>query len=66
MIASLSTAIPLAYVLQSGFEALEVKKVDLDIESFDAKKQFATEGQVHSLTEHESLERRRRAGVGQM
>jgi hypothetical protein len=40
MIASLSTAIPLAYVLQSGFEALEVKKVALDIESFDAKKQF--------------------------
>jgi hypothetical protein len=40
MIASLSTAIPLAYVLQSGFEALEVKKVDLDIESFDAKKEF--------------------------
>jgi len=34
--------------------------------SFDAKKQFATEGQVHSLTEDESLERRRRAGVGQM
>jgi len=40
LIASLSTAIPLAYVLQSGFEALEVKKVALDIESFDAKKQF--------------------------
>jgi hypothetical protein len=40
MIASLSTAIPLAYVLQSGFEALEVKKVALEIESFDAKKQF--------------------------
>jgi hypothetical protein len=40
MIASLSTAIPLAYVLQSGFEALEVKKVALDIESFDEKKQF--------------------------
>ena len=40
MIASLSTAIPLAYVLQSGFDALEVKKVALDIESFDAKKQF--------------------------
>jgi hypothetical protein len=40
MIASLSTAIPLAYVLQSGFEALEVKKVALDIESFDAKKEF--------------------------
>jgi hypothetical protein len=40
LIASLSTAIPLAYVLQSGFEALGVKKVALDIESFDAKKQF--------------------------
>jgi hypothetical protein len=40
MIASLSTAIPLAYVLQSGFDALEVKKVALDIESFDVKKQF--------------------------
>jgi len=40
IIASLSTAVPLAYVLQSGFDALEVKKVALDIESFDAKKQF--------------------------
>ena len=40
MIASLSTAIPLAYILQSGFDALEVKKVALDIESFDAKKLF--------------------------
>jgi hypothetical protein len=40
MIASLSTAIPLAYVLQSGFDALEVRKVALDIESFDAKKEF--------------------------
>jgi len=40
LIASLSTAIPLAYVLQSGFEGLELKKVALDIESFDAKKQF--------------------------
>ena len=40
MIASLSTAIPLAYILQSGFDALEVKKVGLNIESFDAKMQF--------------------------
>ena len=40
MVASLSTAIPLAYVLQSGFDALQVKKVALDIESFDEKKQF--------------------------
>jgi hypothetical protein len=40
MLASLSTAIPLAYVLQSGFDSLQVKKVMLDIESFDAKKQL--------------------------
>ena len=40
MIASLSTAVPLAYVLQSGFDALEVKKVALAIESFDVKKQL--------------------------
>jgi hypothetical protein len=40
MIASLSTAIPLAYVLQSGFESLQVKKVVLDIQSFDAKMQL--------------------------
>jgi hypothetical protein len=45
MIASLSTAIPLAYILQSGFDALQVKKVALDIESFDAKKQY----QIDSL-----------------
>jgi hypothetical protein len=32
--------------------------------SFDAKKQFSTEGKVESLTESESLERRRRAGIG--
>ncbi len=34
--------------------------------SFDAKKQFSTEGKAHSLTESESLERRRRAGVGRV
>lgn len=37
---SLSAAIPLAYVLQSGFSSLEVKKVALDIDSFDEKKQL--------------------------
>jgi hypothetical protein len=40
MVASLSTVIPLAYVLQSGFDMLEVKKVALDIESYDEKKMF--------------------------
>ena len=40
IMASLSTAVPLAYVLQSGFEALEVRKVSLAIESSAAKKQL--------------------------
>jgi len=37
---SLSTAIPLAYVLQSAFSALEVKTVALNIETFAEKKQL--------------------------
>jgi SpoIVB peptidase S55 len=37
---SLSTAIPLAYVLQGGFASLQLKKVVLEIESFDEKKQL--------------------------
>jgi len=40
MMASLATAIPLAYVLQSGFDSLQVKRVALNIESFDEKKQL--------------------------
>ena len=40
LIASLSTSIPLAYVLQSGFDNLAVRKVALDIESFGEKKQL--------------------------
>jgi hypothetical protein len=35
---SLSAAVPLAYVLQGGFESLQMTKVALDIESFDQKK----------------------------
>jgi len=35
-----SAAIPLAYVLQGGFDALHVKRVALEIESFDQKKQL--------------------------
>jgi hypothetical protein len=37
---SLSAAIPLAYVLQSEFSSLVVKKVAIEIDSFDEKKQF--------------------------
>ena len=34
--------------------------------SFDAKKQFSTKGKIESLTESESLERQRRAGLGRV
>jgi hypothetical protein len=44
MMASLATAIPLAYVLQSGFDSLQVKRVALNIESFDEKKQLQIDG----------------------
>jgi hypothetical protein len=37
---SLFTAVPLAYVLQGGFENLHLKNVALEIESFDEKKQL--------------------------
>jgi hypothetical protein len=40
MQASLGTAIPLAYVMQSGFEALKLKQVSVQVESFYRKKQF--------------------------
>src|SRR5882762_402520 len=35
-----SASIPLAYVLQGGFDTLRIKRVELDIESFDEKKQL--------------------------
>jgi hypothetical protein len=44
MLVSLSAAVPLAYVLQSGFETLRVKKVALEIESFDEKKVLQIDG----------------------
>jgi hypothetical protein len=36
-IASLSTVAPIAYVLQSGFDSLKVKRITLDIESLEKK-----------------------------
>ncbi len=36
--ASLSAAIPLAYIMQGGFDALKVKNIALDIEASDGKK----------------------------
>ena len=37
---AMATAVPLAYVLQSGFDALRLKRVALEIESFPHKRQF--------------------------
>jgi hypothetical protein len=44
MMASLSAAVPLAYVMQGGFEALQLKKVTLLIDAFDQKKQLTIDG----------------------
>ena len=37
---SLNAAVPVAYVMQSGFESLRLKRVALQIEAFDEKKQL--------------------------
>ena len=44
MLVSLSAAVPVAYVMQSGFSSLELKKVALNIEAFDQKKQLTIDG----------------------
>jgi hypothetical protein len=48
MQASLSAAIPLAYILQSGFDSLKLNKVAISIESYDAKKQLQIDRVVSS------------------
>jgi hypothetical protein len=40
MQASLSAAVPVAYVMQGGFERLKLKRVALNLEAFDQKKQL--------------------------
>ena len=44
MQASLNTAIPLAYVMQSGFASLKLKKVAVRVDAIDAKKQLTIDG----------------------
>ena len=39
-VASLNSAIPVAYVMQSDFDALKLKRIALQIEAFDQKKQL--------------------------
>jgi len=41
---SLSAAVPVAFAMQSGFDGLKLKKVTLNLESFDEKKQVAIDG----------------------
>ena len=37
---SLSTAIPLAYVMQSGFDAMKLKSISLAVEAFEQKREW--------------------------
>ncbi|HJT87446.1 MAG TPA: SpoIVB peptidase S55 domain-containing protein [Bryobacteraceae bacterium] len=56
---SLSTAIPVAFVMQSGFDTLQLKRVALDIEATDRKKQFAIDSITpsrHQVRPGEKLE----------
>jgi hypothetical protein len=41
---SLTAAIPVAYVMQSAFNSLQLKKVTLHVEAFDRKKQLNIDG----------------------
>jgi hypothetical protein len=51
MLASLSAAIPVAFVMQGGFESLQLKKVSLNLEAFDQKKQLTIDGITTSRRE---------------
>jgi SpoIVB peptidase S55 len=48
---SLSTAVPLAYVMQSGFRTLDLKKVAIRIDAYDQKKQLSIDGVTISKRE---------------
>jgi hypothetical protein len=41
---SLNTAIPAAYILQSGFNSVKLSKVSINVEAFDEKRQFNIDG----------------------
>jgi SpoIVB peptidase S55 len=44
MQASLSAAMPLAFVMQGGFDTLQLKRVTLNLEAYDHKKQLTIDG----------------------
>src|ERR1019366_3394908 len=44
-------ALPAAYAMQSGYDALALKQVDLDIETYDLKKELHIDGVTASRRE---------------
>jgi hypothetical protein len=44
MMASLSAAVPVAFVMQGGFESLQLKNISIHLEAFDQKKQLTIDG----------------------
>jgi SpoIVB peptidase S55 len=48
---SLNAAVPAAYILQSGFNSLKLKKVSINIEAFDEKRQLNIDGVTVSRRE---------------
>ena len=51
MLASLSAAIPVAFVMQGGFDSLQLKRVSINLEAFDQKKQLTIDGITTSRRE---------------
>src|SRR4051794_30378054 len=51
MQASLSAAIPVAYIMQSGFNSLQLKRAAIHLEAFDKKKLLTIEGVTASRRE---------------
>jgi SpoIVB peptidase S55 len=49
---SLSAAVPVAYVMQSAFNSLQLKRVALNIEAYDQKKQWSID--TVSVSRHEA------------
>jgi hypothetical protein len=48
---SISTAVPIAYVMQSGFRSLDLKRIAIRIDTYDEKKQLSIENVTVSRRE---------------
>jgi hypothetical protein len=46
MVAAMNTAIPISYLMQAGFDALKIKRVSIQLETANARKELAI-GQVY-------------------